>query len=221
METDKLSGLSPDELEGVLKNPASSAERKQQAAALLFVHYWPVLVAVAAHSLKGHRADEAVDVVQELFASALQSIVGSYDPAKGTSFLNFLRTCVRNRAISFARLAVFRRQKAINPTHLAAFTTSEPAAPETLSQQEEVRRVLDCLRPEVQAVFRRFYLEGRNAAEVAAELDVSVSWVYRQLHQGRETVRQRLAEQAAASTTVRARHPLPDSTGHPRCGTVS
>src|SRR6266542_3812796 len=130
METEKLSGLSPDELEGVLKNPASSAERKQQAAALLFVHYWPVLVAVAAHSLKGHRADEAVDVVQELFASALQSIVGSYDPAKGTSFLNFLRTCVRNRAISFARLAVFRRQKAINPTHLAAVTLVVARSPD-------------------------------------------------------------------------------------------
>ncbi len=145
-----------------------------------FVHlYGPLLFRWARQA--GLYEDDAGDLVQDVFVILLKELPRfEHDPTH--SFRAWLKTVVLNRW----RNQVKRQARA--PTHRGdAFLADLPAPDDTLFEEQEyrrqlVRRALELLHHEFQpATWKAFHehgMNGRPAADVAAELATTVGAVY-------------------------------------------
>ena len=152
----------------------------EQAAWEKFVDlYTPVLFAWAARlGLTGH---DAADLVQDVFAVLVERLPQfEYDPSR--SFRAWLKTILLNRWRKQQR-----RPAAANPK--AAGDLVEVAGPDGVPELEEeeyrrhlVARALALMQADFQPVTWKacweFVVRDRPAAEVAAELGISVNAVY-------------------------------------------
>jgi RNA polymerase sigma-70 factor (ECF subfamily) len=128
----------------------------------------------------GLHADAAADLVQDVFLTLLETLPRfEYDPQK--SFRAWLRTVTRNRWHDRQRGAATRPLPG-NEHLLATVPGPGSQAEEEEDQLVLVRRTLELLRNDFQPLTWRAFWEhgvlGRPAAEVAAQLGVSLSAVY-------------------------------------------
>lgn len=141
--------------------------------------YSPLLFGWARQA--GLDEDAVGDLVQDVFVVLLKELpCFEYNPAH--SFRAWLKTIVLNRWRNQ------RKRQARAPAHCGnAFLADMPAPDESLFEAQEYRRhllrqAIELLRHEFQpATWKAFHehgLNGRPAAEVAAELGMSVGSVY-------------------------------------------
>jgi RNA polymerase sigma-70 factor (ECF subfamily) len=163
--------------------PASLLERlhqsQNQAAWETFVRLYQPLLGHWARKL-GLQGPDADDLVQEVFAILVRQLPAfRYDPRK--RFRAWLWTVTVNKARER------RRQSAGAPpeTNQALDQVSGPDEDEAAEAEYRdylLRRALEILRPEfTESTWKAFWecaMAGRPAAEVAAELDLSLNAVY-------------------------------------------
>jgi RNA polymerase sigma-70 factor (ECF subfamily) len=162
--------------------PASLLERLRQpdaAAWSRFVRLYTPLLYAWACRLRLQPAD-AADLLQEVFTLLVKELPQFHYQTNG-SFRGWLRTVLLNAWRARQRR---RRPAPLGPEHLERFP--DPAAPELLSEAEERRLLLeralallkDEFGPATWRVFCAYALDGRPAAEVAAEAGTSANAVY-------------------------------------------
>lgn len=140
--------------------------------------YAPLLLCWA--ELQGLHAADAEDLAQAVLLKLLR-VLPSYDPAGG-SFRGWLFAVCRNECHDFRT----RRDTRPLPAAAGLETVAAPTRPDELEEAEYrrrlVRRVLELVRPDfgesTWRAFEGFVMSGRPAAEVAAEVGVSVNAVY-------------------------------------------
>jgi RNA polymerase sigma factor (sigma-70 family) len=182
--------MSDDDLLAILRDPQSEWDAKRDAWAELYSRHQQQALAAAASALGGTSLDPE-DVVQEVFVEKITAIVKAYNPT-GSSFSTFLCRCVYNAAISA------RRRLNLRPTRgnwcLDNLSPPTPAPPDILILREGNAEELLAPLPElVRLVLVAHYLEDRPAEEVAAELELNATQVYRLLNRGRQLLRYELA----------------------------
>ena len=125
----------------------------------------------------------ADDAAQE---SALRLLdrVAAYDPAR--PFEPWLRTLVRHVCVDHQRRAARRRED--QPVDRAARPTTERAL-DLRRSTSHVFDALEQLSEGQRAVWIAVELEGRSAAELAAELGIAPSTARVQLHKARRALR--------------------------------
>jgi RNA polymerase sigma-70 factor (ECF subfamily) len=130
----------------------------------------------------GLAAQEAAEVVKEVFATLAQS-VSSFTPARGTSFRGWLRSVTRSQWHDNRR----RHAAALRYTETVAVAdVAAPDAAEALWDTEYwqllVGRALEVMRIEFEpAVWKTCWslvVEGKPAPQLAVEMGVSVESVY-------------------------------------------
>lgn len=149
----------------------------------------------------GVAADDTPDVVQEVFASVLQSLDHFHDTGVSGSFRAWLRGITRHRVLDH-----FRRRRATPPaqggTGAQAVLHQVPAAgdPPDIGEESEAddslwHRALELVRAEfTDRTWQAFWLAGverRVPAHVALDLGISVAAVY----QAKSRVLRRLREE--------------------------
>jgi RNA polymerase sigma-70 factor (ECF subfamily) len=164
--------------------PVSLLERLRhspdEAAWTRFVHlYSPLLFRWARQA--GLDDGDAGDLVQDVFVILLKELPRfEHDPAH--SFRAWLKTVVLNRWRN-----QFKRQARAPDRPGDGFLADVPAPDDSLFEEQEyrrqlLRRALELLRDEFQpATWKAFHehgMNGRPAAEVAAELGMTVGAVY-------------------------------------------
>jgi RNA polymerase sigma-70 factor (ECF subfamily) len=145
-----------------------------------FVHlYSPLLFRWARQA--GLDEDDAGDLVQDVFVILLKELP-RFDLDPSRSFRAWLKTVVLNRWRNQAK-----RQARAPARPGDGFLSEVPTPDESLFEEQEYRRqllgqALAVLRDEVQAAtwkaFHEHGLNGRPAAEVAADLGMTVGAVY-------------------------------------------
>jgi RNA polymerase sigma-70 factor (ECF subfamily) len=157
-----------------------------------FVHLYSPLLYGWARRVGLSEAD-ATDLLQDVFTTLLQELPHfEYQPGK--SFRAWMRTILLNRWRTLQRR---RAPQSVPPGELDGLAAAaEPDLPgEAEERRELVRRALALIEgeftPPTWQAFRRFVVQERRAAEVAAELGLSVNAVYL----ARSRVLRRLREQ--------------------------
>lgn len=134
---------------------------------------------------RGVQAEDAADVVQEVFRAVAAS-VKDFKPEPDGSFRGWLWTITRNRMLDFFRLR--ERQ----PRAIGGFDAQQRWAeiPETLDESEQgadaagslVRRALAMIRPDFSEAswqaFERVVMEDQLPEDVARDLAISPNAVY-------------------------------------------
>jgi RNA polymerase sigma-70 factor (ECF subfamily) len=136
----------------------------------------------------GVEVADVEDVGQEVFQAVARKVRDFHRDRAGDSFLGWLRTITRHKVHDYLRV---RAGQAVGEGGSDALTQLQqvPAPPEDSSGScppEEAqllyRRAVELIRADFNEqtweAFRRVVLEGRSAAEVAAELGVTVNVVY-------------------------------------------
>jgi RNA polymerase sigma-70 factor (ECF subfamily) len=163
--------------------PISLLERLRQphdtAAWSQFVHlYTPLLYCWARRT--GLSKEDAADLLQDVFTILVQQLPAfEYHPGK--SFRAWLRTILLNRWRTLRR----HRQPQLFPPDnlddLAGIADPEPPG-EAEERRQLVQRALALLEskfgPTTWQAFRECVVQGRPAADVAAELGLSINAVY-------------------------------------------
>ncbi|WP_165233841.1 RNA polymerase sigma factor [Aquisphaera insulae] len=169
--------------------------RDEQAWEEFAAIYGPLIVRLARR--RGLQPADAADLAQEVFGAVAAAIDGyDLDPARG-SFRGWLFRIARNLTVNFL---VRRRRHPPGPggSDAAGLLEAQPAPEDSSSFELEYRRRLftwaaEQVRGEfTEAAWRAFWItgvEGRNAAEAAAELKTTVGTVY--VHKSRVMARLR------------------------------
>ena len=146
-----------------------------------FVELYFVLLLGWARALGLQEAD-AADLVQEVFATLLR-VLPSFDLDQHKSFRGWLRTVLTNRWRDWMRRrALLPRQADDAELSGLAARADETLFEETQYRRHLVSRALELLRDEFRpATWQAFWehgVQGRPAAEVAAELGTTAGAVY-------------------------------------------
>jgi RNA polymerase sigma-70 factor (ECF subfamily) len=149
----------------------------------------------------GLSAEDAADVMQEVWGAVCRAIGGFDHAAPGATFRGWLYTITRNKVRDFYRGAADRpRAEGGSTAHsrMAELPESEPSesqADPVTGMAGLMRRVLELVRQDFEGqTFRAFWrtaVDDRPAAEVAAELGMTVDAVY----QAKSRVLRRLREE--------------------------
>ena len=150
----------------------------------------------------GVQQSDAQDIVQEVFRAVAGAIDGFRRDGVAGSFRGWLWTIAKNKASTYFSQQA-RRPQAIGGTDIQARLAEIPERypDESLSERTSVEttgvmhRALDVVRGDFQErtwrAFLRTAIEGAGAAEVAAELEMTV----RAVRQAKYRVLQRLREE--------------------------
>lgn len=144
--------------------------------------------AVARSKLSGD-TDDADDVCQEAFLTALKRIEDCRDPAR---FGSWLASIVRNKAHNYRSYLAVRQAAPLES--IASVRSSDDSSEEVEREELEagIREAMTHLTELQRAVFVRFDLEGWNHGEIAEELGISAGACRFHLHSARRTLRDRL-----------------------------
>jgi len=134
---------------------------------------------------RGLQAEDAADVVQEVFR-AVSTSVKDFKPAPNGSFRGWLWRIARNRMLDFFR----RRQRQPNAVGGTDAQERIAALPESLDESQQsasaagnlVRQALAMIRPDFSEAswqaFLRVVMEDQRPEDVARDLAISVNAVY-------------------------------------------
>jgi RNA polymerase sigma-70 factor (ECF subfamily) len=149
--------------------------------------------------------DDAADVVQEVFRGVATGLPGLDLAREGASFRGWLRVVARNKIADYARREASRPRAAGGTTaqeairELPADEADDDSHPE-MARERQIHAALAVLQGEVQErtwqAFWRTTVDGRAAADVAAELGMQPGSVY----QAKSRLLARLRELLAAAT---------------------
>lgn len=132
----------------------------------------------------GLQAEDAADVVQEVFRSLTQHIESFRKDRKGDTFRGWLWTITRNKIRDFLRVQADKPLAAGGTDAAVRLSQVPDQLPDTTddtgrsaAQNRLVRRALDLIRPEFAETtwraFCRTALEGLTSSEAAAELGMT------------------------------------------------
>jgi RNA polymerase sigma-70 factor (ECF subfamily) len=150
----------------------------------------------------GLQADDAADVVQDIFATVARRLVGFHRDRPGDSFRAWLRTIARNKINDhFRRLK--GEAKAQGGTDAQLFLADIPGPPADIStcplpddsnnlERRAVALVGAGVEERTWQAFWRVTVEGEKVAEVAESLGISTQAVYDAKYRIRRKVRQEL-----------------------------
>jgi RNA polymerase sigma-70 factor (ECF subfamily) len=145
---------------------------------------------------------DAPDVVQEVFASVARGIPGFVRQRQHGSFRSWLATITRNRIRDYLRRRIKIEQAAGGSEALERLLAQEQQIDSTIcGEQLEsslARAVLQVVKSEFQPVtwqaFWQTVVDGRSAADVAADLRLSLDSVYQAKSRVLRKLRQRLQD---------------------------
>jgi RNA polymerase sigma-70 factor (ECF subfamily) len=144
------------------------------------------------------RADDAADLVQDVLLRVMQRL-GSFAGAEDVSFLAWLRAVLLNRWRDLRRRAAAQPRTAGSAALEAVAGVDDLAGVITTEDHDFlIRRALQIMRTNFEPTTWRACWErvvaGRPAAEVAAELSVSVAVVYSATYRVIRRLRSELAD---------------------------
>ncbi|HZD79201.1 MAG TPA: sigma-70 family RNA polymerase sigma factor [Actinomycetota bacterium] len=145
--------------------------------------------AVARSKLSGNE-DDADDVCQEAFMTALERIEDCRDPAR---FRPWLLSIVRNKAHNYRAYLAVREAEPLDVVEPAAGTDDVGARVERHELKDDLAQALAELTELQRTVFVRFDLEGWGHGEIAEALGVSRGASRFHLHAARRALRKRLS----------------------------
>ena len=133
----------------------------------------------------GVSAEDSADICQEVFQAVARGIVGFRRDRPADSFRGWLYTITRRRLFDHWRRAARQPQAAGGSEphdQLMDVPAAEPRASEDVGGWEEYQRRVRVIRAEFEErtweAFWRMTVDGRTAAEVAAELGMTPGAVY-------------------------------------------
>jgi RNA polymerase sigma factor (sigma-70 family) len=146
-----------------------------------FVHlYTPVVYGWGQHM--GLRHDDAVDLVQDVFAVMVQKLP-EFDYDSHKRFRGWLWTVTRRRWIERRRRSVLPVDSSRAPDDVAMNSDEHSAFEEEEFRTYLLRQVVPTLRGNFQEstwqAFWRHVVDGHSVADVAQELGLSVASVYK------------------------------------------
>lgn len=145
--------------------------------------YGPVIYGWATRA--GLQSHDAADVTQEVFQAAAANIVRFRRQRPGDSLRGWLWTITRNKMLDLRRAAQLRTLGDAAAQELPDDwrTPDEPDDPPTATTCELAHRALALIQAEFETTtwqaFLRLVLDDRTAADVAAELGLSLAAVYK------------------------------------------
>ena len=169
-------------------------EDSQQARSKLIESYQPLVFKTAETFLK---LDNIMDVIQEGTVGLIEAVEG-YDYARGVAFSIFAVHRIRGRMYNFlkkegrADIACLEADSSDRQFGLELLTDTGMPVPEQVELQEASRRVksaMDRLPEKEYMVLNRIYVGCQEAAQVAQQLHVSTSHIYRLQKSGVRRVR--------------------------------
>ncbi|MGV9011796.1 MAG: RNA polymerase sigma-70 factor [Flavobacteriales bacterium] len=134
-------------------------------------------------------ADQAEDIVQELFARLWQDRDGLL--IKG-AVKSYLFTAVRNRCLN--ALTVKKRMRTLNEGTDDLVMSEERGEDELAERAARVQAVIEALPTERRKIFRMSRNEGLKYQEIADQLGLSVKTVENQMGKALKTLREELAD---------------------------
>jgi RNA polymerase sigma-70 factor (ECF subfamily) len=164
---------------------ARAREGDPDAFADIYDRHAGVLLSVARRYLA---ADEAVDLVHDVFLEAWQH-VREYDDRRASArtwLLVRLRSRALDRRARTARGALATHALA---THAAQPLSSSPPKVDPMDRRHDLARALGDLDEEVRRVLELTYLEGRTAVEISASEGIPVGTVRSRLARGLDRLR--------------------------------
>jgi RNA polymerase sigma-70 factor (ECF subfamily) len=191
--------------------PYLAAPRNEEAWRAFVARYRPRILAWC----RRLQADDAEEVASRVLHKLVVGLArGAYQRRVPGRFRGWLRTVVTNEVVDFAR----QREQA-RPAGNAAGAWLDPASLDDLAGELDGQFRADCERaericarvrrrvqPHTWEAFARTYLQGQEAREVARDLGLTLSGVYK----ARDRVRRLLEEEGqAASPTPAAPVPVP------------
>jgi RNA polymerase sigma factor (sigma-70 family) len=142
--------------------------------------YSPVLYGWACHM--GLRHDDAVDLVQDVFAVLVQKLP-EFDYDSHRRFRGWLWTVTKRRWVERRRRARLPLDPHRDPDDVPAASDQVSALDEKEFREHLIRHIVPTLKGHFHdTTWRAFWghvVEGRPVAEVAAEVGVSVASVYK------------------------------------------
>lgn len=141
-------------------------------------------------TLRGARADEAEDILQEVHLKLWAEKIGAVEQPRA-----YLYSMVNNHFLLHRRAAQrrVRREEDWVDVHGSEHreVDERPSAEAQLIAHEQLamlQRVLDRLPERTSTIFRRFRLDGEPQREIAADLGISVSAVEKHLTRAYEVI---------------------------------
>ena len=150
--------------------------------------YLPEAHCVARMKLGGD-PDDADDVCQEAFVTALQKIEDCRNPDR---FRAWLFTIVRNKAHNYRGYLAARRSQPLYEASTVASDEDASALVESHELQDDLSAALEELTELQREVFVRFDMEGRPHGEIADVLGISPNASRFHLHVARRALRPHL-----------------------------
>ena len=168
----------------------------EQAFAALF-HKYKNLVYKTAYLMLGD-ADEAEDVLQEVFVQVYKSL-DAYDPEKG-AFTTWLYRITVNNCLNWRRK---QRLPFLSLDEAPPSLASRLPSPEGRMEEEAVWQAVRGLSDKLRAVVVLRYYWELSYAEIAQILDIPLGTVKSRLNLALRTLRKELeAEEASAKTRL-------------------
>lgn len=143
-----------------------------------------------ARSKLGGDPDDADDVCQEAFITALERIEDCRNPER---FRSWLLTIVRNKAHNRREYLSVRATAPLDAAAPVASNEDPSARVERRELQEELTAAMEDLTDLQRRVFVRFDMEGWDHGEIAEELGISRGASRFHLHAARRALRKRLS----------------------------
>jgi len=142
-----------------------------------------------------HQREDAEDLVQDAFLSALRHIDG-FDPHR--PFWPWLSRIIVNRGLDLSAARSIRATSDLSPD-LADHGEAPSAAAERADVYAQVRHAMSALPPRRRMVVELFELDGLSVAEIASCIDAAPATVRWHLHVARRQLRQVLRPLREAS----------------------
>ncbi|HKY60159.1 MAG TPA: sigma-70 family RNA polymerase sigma factor [Gemmatimonadota bacterium] len=134
--------------------------------------------------------EDAEDVCQDAFITALERLPGLHDRAR---FAGWLLEIVRNRALNLVRAREVRDALPLEAASPAAGPESPARDAERAVLRQDLVGALDLLTAVQREVVLLHDVEGWRHAEIAARIGLAEGTVRYHLHQARKALQERLA----------------------------